>query len=77
MKNLKKVLALVIVFAMMMSTVAFAGAFPDVADDAAYASAIETLASLGFFTGDDNGNFNPDATITRAEYSVIVLFGLL
>lgn len=72
MKNLKKVLALVVVFAMMLSTVAFAGSFPDVADDADYASAIETLAAMGFFKGDDNGNFNPDATITRAEYAVIV-----
>ena len=73
MKNLKKVLALVIVFAMMMSTAAFAGSvFPDVADDATYASAVTTLSQLGFFTGDDKGNFNPDATITRAEYAVIM-----
>lgn len=73
MKNLKKVLALVIVFAMMMSTAAFAGSvFPDVADDATYASAVATLSQLGLFTGDDKGNFNPDATITRAEYAVIM-----
>ncbi len=72
MKNLKKVLALVVVFAMMLSTVAFAGTFADVADDAAYAGAVETLASLGYFLGDENGNFNPDATITRAEYATIV-----
>ena len=72
MKNLKKVLALVVVFAMMLSTVAFAGTFADVADDADFAGAIETLAALGYFKGDDNGNFNPDATITRAEYATIV-----
>ncbi|MBE7052831.1 MAG: S-layer homology domain-containing protein [Ruminococcaceae bacterium] len=72
MKNLKKVLALVVVFAMMMSSFAFAAVYPDVADDADYAGAIKTLSDLGFFTGDDKGNFNPDATITRAEYAVVV-----
>ena len=72
MKNLKKVLALVVVFAMMMSTLAFAAGFPDVAADADYANAINVLSDLGFFTGDDKGNFNPDATITRAEYAVVV-----
>lgn len=72
MKNLKKVLALVVVFAMMASTVVFAGSFKDVTDDATYAGAVETLSALGYFKGDDNGNFNPDATITRAEYATIV-----
>ncbi len=72
MKNLKKVLALVVVFSMMLGTVAFASSFPDVADDASYKNAIETLAALNFFVGDENGNFNPDSTITRAEFATIV-----
>ena len=71
MKNLKKVLALVVVFSMMLGTVAFA-AFPDVAEDAYYANAVNTLAALEIIGGDDQGNFNPDNTITRAEFTKIV-----
>lgn len=71
MKNLKKVLALVVVFSMMLGTVAFA-AFPDVAEDADYANAVDTLAALGIVSGDDQGNFNPDNTITRAEFTKMV-----
>ena len=71
MKNLKKVLALVVVFSMMLCSVAFA-AFPDVDEDADYAVAVNTLAALGIVGGDDQGNFNPDNTITRAEFTKIV-----
>jgi len=71
MKNLKKVLALVVVFSMMLSTVAFA-AFPDVAEDADYANAVNTIAALGIVGGDDQGNFNPDNTITRAEFTKMI-----
>lgn len=71
MKNLKKVLALVVVFSMMLCSVAFAS-FPDVSEDADYAVAVNTLAALGIVGGDDQGNFNPDNTITRAEFTKIV-----
>jgi len=77
MRNLKKVIALVAVFAMMVSTVAFAGAFSDVAATDNYAEAIETLNALGIITGDDEDNdgamdFRPADTITRAEVTAIV-----
>lgn len=77
MRNLKKVIALVAVFAMMVSTVAFAASFSDVAEDNSYYEAIETLNKLGILTGDDNDNdgvmdFRPDDSITRAEIAVIV-----
>lgn len=71
MKNLKKVLALVVVFAMMMSTVAFAS-YPDVDTTADYAGAVELLSALDILKGDDQGNFNPDNTITRAEFAAVV-----
>ena len=77
MRNLKKVIALVAVFAMMVSTVAFAGAFSDVAATDNYAEAIETLNALGIITGDDEDgdgvmDFRPADTITRAEVTAIV-----
>ena len=53
MRNLKKVIALVAVFAMLVSTVAFATTFSDVKDDDNYAEAIEMLSNLGILTGDD------------------------
>lgn len=46
--------------------------FPDVADSANYAEAVISLAAMGIITGDDNGNFNPNATITRAEMATII-----
>ena len=73
MKNLKKVLALVLACVMVFGTVAMAGSvYPDVADDANYAEAVKTLSALGIIKGDDQGKFNPDATITRAEMAKIL-----
>lgn len=71
MRNLKKVLALVLAFSMMFSVVAFAN-YADVAADADYAGAVELLSALGILQGDDLGNFNPDNTITRAEFAAVV-----
>jgi hypothetical protein len=73
MKNLKKVLALVIAFTMMLGFGASASIFPDVADDASYAEAVAILASMKIMVGDDNGNFRPDDTITRAEATAIII----
>lgn len=80
MRNLKKVIALVAVFALLISTVsiaAFAATFDDVAETDNYATAIETLNQLGILTGDDENNdgvmsFRPNDTITRAEITAIV-----
>lgn len=74
MKNLKKVLALVLACVMVFGTVAMAAGtgYPDVAEDAAYAEAVKTLSALNIIKGDENGNFNPDATITRAEMAKIL-----
>ncbi len=71
MRNLKKVLALVVAFSMMLSVVAFAS-FNDVPEDADYAGAVELLSALDIIVGDDLGNFNPNNTITRAEMAAIV-----
>ena len=77
MRNLKKVIALVAVFAMLVSTVAFAQVFGDVASTDNYSEAIETLNALGIITGDDENNdgvmeFRPTDTITRAEVTAII-----
>ncbi len=71
MKNLKKVLALVIALTMVLSTVAFAS-YADVDYEADYAGAVELLSALNVLKGDENGNFNPNNTITRAEFAAVV-----
>jgi len=76
MKNLKKVLAFVIVFTMMLGLSVSASVFPDVDDSASYAEAVTILDSLGIMYGDDNGNFRPDDTITRAEVATVVVRAL-
>lgn len=77
MRNLKKIIALVAVFAMLVSSVAFAGTFGDVAETDNYAKAIELLYDLEIVTGDDNDgdgvmDFRPEDTITRAEVTALI-----
>ena len=77
MRNLKKIVALVAVFAMLVSSVAFAGTFGDVAETDNYAKAIELLYDLEIVTGDDNDgdgvmDFRPEDTITRAEVTALI-----
>ena len=77
MRNLKKVVALVAVFAMLVSSVAFGQTFSDVADDANYYEAIEMLNGLNILTGDDQDgdgvmDFRPEDTITRAEVAAVI-----
>ena len=62
MKNLKKVLALVIALTMVLSTVAFAS-YADVDYEADYAGAVELLSALNVLKGDENGNFNHKSRI--------------
>ncbi|NLB81924.1 MAG: S-layer homology domain-containing protein [Clostridiaceae bacterium] len=73
MKNLRKALAVVIALTMVMSTVAFAAVFSDVADDASYAEAIELGAAINLFTGYEDGTFKPEGDITRAEFAAIIV----
>ena len=47
--------------------------FPDVPDNATYANEVNSLAAAGIFNGDENGNFNPDKTMTRAEAATLLV----
>ena len=42
--------------------------FPDVKANQWFAPAVDTLAGLGIITGKENGKFEPNASITRAEF---------
>ncbi len=65
-------MASVLILALTASTALAASGFPDVAEDADYAPAVEYLNEIGVMSGDQNGNFNPDNTVTRAEMATIV-----
>ena len=64
MKNLKKVLALVLAFACAFTM--FAGAaFTDQADIKVDSDVVDTLVSLGIVEGFEDGSFQPNATVRR------------
>ena len=76
MRNLKKVLSLVLCVAMMLSVMVMstgATSFTDedkVSDN--YAEAVEVLTGMGVIKGDDNNAFRPQDSITRAEVSTLI-----
>ena len=74
MRNLKKILALVLALVMSLSLMATAGAsqFPDVDDSNPYAIAIDVLDELKVFQGFDDGTFKPTDTLNRAQAAVLV-----
>ena len=70
MKNLKKVLALVLAFACAFTM--FAGAaFTDQADIES-SDAVDTLVALGVIQGYTDGSFRPETTVTRAEMAKMI-----
>lgn len=73
MRNLKKVLSLVLCLAMMLSimVVGAGAAYPDV-DEIENLDAVYTLTALGIVEGRDTGNFDPGATLSRAEAAKLV-----
>ncbi|WHE07049.1 S-layer homology domain-containing protein [Thermoanaerobacterium thermosaccharolyticum] len=74
MKNLKKLIAVVLTFTLVFSAMAvgFAGTFSDVKDDAPYASAVARLQSLGLVSGMPDGTYQPDGAVTRAQMIAFV-----
>ena len=71
MKNLKKILALVLAFACAFTM--FAGAaFTDSADIKVDADVVDTLVSLGIVEGFEDGSFQPNGTVTRAQMAKMI-----
>ena len=69
--NLKKVLALVLAFACAFTM--FAGAaFTDQADIKVDADVVDTLVSLGIIEGFEDGSFQPNGTVTRAQMAKMI-----
>ena len=72
MKNLKKVLALVLAFACAFTMFAGAVVYPDVPAGSEYSEAITMLSDLGIIQGKDDGKYHSEDTITRAEACALI-----
>ena len=69
--HLKKILALVLAFACAFTM--FAGAaFTDQADIKVKSDVVDTLVSLGIVEGFEDGSFQPNATVTRAQMAKMI-----
>ena len=74
MRNLKRALSLTLASVMllgMMVVGAGAASYPDV-DDADNIEAIEVLQAVKVMQGDENGNFRPGDSVSRAEMAVVM-----
>ena len=70
-ENLKKILALVLAFACAFTM--FAGAaFTDQADIKVKSDVVDTLVSLGVIEGFEDGSFQPNGTVTRAQMAKMI-----
>lgn len=70
-----KISLFILTLLILLGTVSQAGVyeyFPDVPPDANYAEQINFIAELEIVKGDEQDNFNPDKTITRAEFATIM-----
>lgn len=75
MRNLKRVLSLVLALVMAMSlmVVGTSAAFKDEADfSAEYVTAAEVLTNLNVLWGYEDGSFQPKGDITRAEVAALI-----
>lgn len=70
--RINHIITLMLAALMLAAPAQAASVFLDVDGDAPYAEAAEYLNEIGIMMGDENGNFNPDKTVTRAEMAAII-----
>lgn len=76
MRNLKKILALVLVLVMSLSVMSVASAAYADADDINNVEAVAVMSGVGIFNGID-GEFQPQGNLTREQAAKIVSYMLL
>ena len=74
MKNLKKVLALVLVVATLLTMTTIASAKFTDADKVEYTEAVDVLTAINVLNGYTDGSFRPDGNVTRAQMAKMVAY---
>ena len=69
---MKRAVSLLLVLVMCLSETVLAASFPDVNSNADYAEAVDYISEIGIMVGDEQGNFNPTKTVTRAEMATVI-----
>ena len=74
MRNLKRALSLGLTAAMISGLMVMGSSAVSYNDSESIQNqtAVEILGEIGAMVGDDQGNFNPDQDVTRAEMAVII-----
>lgn len=72
MKKIMSLVFLILAVNLLMIVAQAGSVFADVDDGASYAAAVQMAKDLGLLKGDDKGNFNPAASVTRAEFATVL-----
>ena len=70
---MKRIISIVLVILMLCSGMAFAATVPSDITGNIYETAIKALLDKGIITGDVDGKFNPDSSLTRAQACIMVV----
>ena len=78
MKNLKRILSLALASVMVMGMMVVGASATSFKDDEGIENkaAVETMTALGIISGRDDGSFDPQGTVTRAEMAKMIAFAL-
>lgn len=69
----KLIRTIAVSLALLLSTTGVFAAVPSDVKGQSYEAAVSALMDKGIITGDTNGNFNPDAKLTRAQACIIIV----
>src|SRR5665648_953672 len=70
---MKRIVSIVLVILMLCSGLAFAAVVPSDVTGNVYEDAIKALSEKGIITGDVDGKFYPENTLTRAQACIMVV----
>ncbi len=62
--------------AMLLFSAVSAAAYTDITPESEFGKSVEKLSTLGMINGYEDGSFRPDAPVTRAEFSKLVVAAL-
>ncbi len=78
MKNLKRVLSMALASVMLVGTMVVGASAVDFTDgeEITHTEAVNTMVSLNIINGKDDGSFDPEGTVTRAEMAKMITVAL-